>query len=531
MTASGMTRRLAVACTFAGMGLAVSGAAYGQTTTSPPPADPPQQLVTALHVHSTASSGSQTLQQLVALAESAGVDALVLAENLGYEFRYAPQLLRPFFEARASTPTLERYGVDRYLAEIEDAVRATPAVMLLPGVEVPPYYYWTGSLFSGDLTLNDMQRNVLVLPQIAGSHASSTAGEFLRNLPAVGNRHHREYGPGSLALVLPGLLLGALAFYRLRREQLSARRPGPWCRLAALVAGIVLLWFNFPFSVPSLTPYDSEAGHGPVQRLFDYVRERDGLVFWSMPEAVDYRERGVGPVSVQLTTQPYPEAIADTDGYTGFGGVYADTVTIWEPGQQWDTALREFQARARTTPPWLVGESAYHYPGHAGKRLDDVLTILLVEQRTPEAAFAALADGHGYSLRREEGSADLRLLDFALVAGDSSDTDRPLGRMGDTLELPAAGSGSFEVFIRVADNTGSDAAVEVDVVRNGELYRRFGGATPLRERWSDTLAAGEDAAYYRVIVRGAPPAYLVSNPIFVRRGAATGGNVDPAGSR
>ena len=90
--------------------------------------------------------------------------AKLMTENLGYRFRYAPGPLRFFVEASASTPTLEQYGIGRYIAELEEARNAEPGVMLLPGVEVPPYYYWTGSLLTGDLTLNDMQRNVLVLP-------------------------------------------------------------------------------------------------------------------------------------------------------------------------------------------------------------------------------------------------------------------------------------------------------------------------------------------------------------------------------
>jgi hypothetical protein len=57
------------------------------------------------------------------------------------------------------------------------------------------------------------------------------------------------------------------------------------------------------------------------------------------------------------------------------------------------------------------------------------------------------------------------------------------------------------------------------VVRNGVLLRRIEATTPVRRRWREGLADGEPAAYYRVIARARRPAYLVSNPLFVRRDA------------
>lgn len=521
MRPADVVRGFAAALVIGSMTLAAPGSAAAQTIVREADSDPPQQLVTAVHVHSTASSGTLTLAQLARLAREAGVDALVLTENLGYEFRYAPGPLRLLVEARASTPTLERYGIRRYFADLEQARKAEPGVMLLPGVEVPPYYYWTGSLLTGDLTLNDMQRNVLVLPAVAGADAAAAAQEFLRDLPAVGNRNYRHYGFGSLALLLPGVFIVALSLYRLRQRTFEPLHPPTWLLLAALVAGACLLWVNFPFKVPSLDPYDPGVGHRPVQRLFDYAREHGALTFWSMPEAVDYRERAVGPVTVRLSTAPYPAVLTDTYDYTGFGGVYADTVTVWEPGAEWDAALLAFQSGQRAEAPWLLGESAYHYPGQAGKELDDVLTVLLVEQDTPEAAFAALAGGHTYSLRRQAGGVDLRLAEFALFSTDEDGEDGTLrvSRVGDSLIVGGEGHLAFEVVLRVEDLAGTGTPVDIDVVRNGRLHRRIEGTTPLHERWQETLEAGDEATYYRIIVRAARPAYLVSNPIFVRRSA------------
>jgi len=85
--------------------------------------------------------------------------------------------------------------------------------------------------------------------------------------------------------------------------------------------------------------------------------------------------------------------------------------------------------------------------------------------------------------------------------------------------------------IRVDDLAGTDTLVDIDVVRNGRLHRRIEGTTPLHERWQETLEAGEEAAYYRIIVHADRPAYLVSNPIFVRRGAGSDQETNPPISR
>lgn len=485
----------------------------------------PAQLVTVVHVHSRATSGSLSLTRLAAMADAAGVDALVMTENLGYQFRYAPSWLRPFVQPTVAGPTLERYGIDRYLAELEQARTTTPRVTLVAGVEVPPYYYWTGSLLRGDLTLHDMQRNVLVLPPADDPEAAT---RLLYGLPAVGNSNLRRLAGGSLALIVPGLLLMGSAYGLYRRTGRSAWRRVLWPALA--LAGAALLIVNYPYTVAPLQPYGADAGPTAVQRLFDHVRESGGLAFWSMPEAVDYRSHRIGPVTARLSTDPYPAALILTHGYTGFGGVYADTVAAWEPDGVWDEALRAYQSGERMTPPWLLGESAYHWPDHAGKQLDDVLTVVQTDGRGAADVLDALAAGAMYAVRREPGSADLRLGELALLAdGGRAGAPPAVARLGETLPLPAAGPASFDIVVRIEDLAAPGTAVVVEVVRNGALLRRFETVTPVHERWRETLDAGERAAYYRIVAYAGRPAYLVSNPVFARRGADAAHGSPPPG--
>ena len=507
--------------------------------------DAPAQLVAVVHAHTRASSGSDTVSSLSRRAADAGLDVIVLTENLGYEFRYAPQFLRPFFEARRSTPTIEDHGIERYVAEVNETERLNPNPLLLVGVEVPAYYYWTGSLFNGDLTLHDMQRNVLVMVPPETGEASSPPAydegrvrDFLEGLPAVGNQRHRRYGLGRLLLLLPGVGLVSLAArslvrrglfrarsyrprYRLNssagryvRQKPVHKRFATWFQVAVLSVGIVLLHLNFPYSVASLRPYDAAAGHQPFERLFQHARDEGGHAFWSMPEAVDYHDFKFGPIAIKLSTHPYPEVLTETSGYTGFGGVYADTISTTAPGGRWDQAIASYQRGDRASFPVLLGESAFHFSGQAGKELDDVVTVLLVDTISHTAAFDALVGGRSYSVRRDAAAPDLRLTEFAASRAGGPATGSLAARSGETLELDAA---ELEIALRVDDEDRIGVPVEVDVIRQGVLHRQFSGTTPVRLQWLETMEPDEPSVFFRVMVRGPQPSYVVSNPIFVRR--------------
>lgn len=487
-------------------------------TTAEPESEAPQQLLAAVHAHSAASSGAYSLAELARLARRSGLDVVMLAENLGYDVRYAPAGVRVFAEATLATPTLERYGIERFLRRLQEARNAEPDLLLLAGVEVPPFYHWTGSLLRGNLTLHDAQRNLLLFPP-PGDPAPRLRA-FLRGIPAVGNPYHRQYDIRSLARALPGIACVALSIAALARAgSPGPRRRPPWRSAVLMGVGALLLYASFPFSVPSTSPYEAHERDRVARDVLAYARRNGALSFWSMPEAVDFRDRRLGPLTVRLSTAPYPEVLAMTHDYTGFGGVYADTVTSWEPGGEWDRALGSFQAGHRSTPPWIIGESAFHATGHAGKSIGDVLTVVLTGERTEEAVFAALSCGRSYAARRDEGHPDLRLQEYflAAIAPRPVDAPRAVARSGQKLIAAAAGDVDVELNLNVQDASGKGTTISVEVVRDGHLIERVEGTTPFAYRLQNTLEAGTQSAYYRVVVRATRAAYLVSNPIFIDR--------------
>jgi len=416
-----------------------------------------------------------------------------------------------------------------------------PEPLLLPGVEVMPHYYWTGSLTRSTKTLHNTQRNMLVvLPVFSDAAMSPDAidegGAFLEGLPAVGNHGGQRFGWGSLLALLPGVAMLTYGISRLRRTTPQpqvewrgnvgmTRRGAPRVPfkdvalpLLLLTAGIYLLINNYPYSMPVYSPYDSEVGDAPYRDLIDYTRQRGGLVYWSMPEAEDRGETSAGPFAVHLSTEPFPEALEMTAPYTGFGGLYAGNTSLTDAGNLWDRTLISYCKGKRERAPWIIAESAFHYTGQAGKRISDILTMLWVREASREQAFEALSNGRSYAVQR--GQTDgLRLQEFTLGMQQSDGLIAWPGEILDVSDI-AEGTGdrplTFDLVVEITTESGDAVPVHIEIVRQGEIHLTWEGTTPFRRQVAEVIEPGEDLVYYRIMADGPEALRIVSNPIFVR---------------
>ncbi len=468
-------------------------------------------LTAVFHVHSTWSTGSASLDGLAAAAERAGIQAVVLTENYLARVEYGLLPFRRVFRWREEVPSLAAGTLPAYLTAVREAQARHPGVLLVPGLEVLPHYHWSGSPWTGTLTLHNTQKNLLVV---------GLDLRALRGLPVAGNMEGVpvRWGPSVAAIVAAVLLASAgvyLAGSRRRRrirlqrvtvvEARSRRVPG----LALILLAVLLLLNNFPARAFPFDPY-RDAGAAPYQALIRYAAERGGLTFWSFPEARDLQVLTRGPFRITLRTNPYPEDLLATDGYTGFGGIYEDTTTFTDPGGGWDRRLQEFALGQRSTPGWAVGEAGFHFEGQAGKSLVNVVTVLWVRERSVEGVIEALRAGRAVAI---QGVAAYRLsLDrFEVSAGAR------IAGIGETVAAPPGAP----VLVRttVAASDGKAHPIEVLLVRSGDVVARRAGRTPLTLEYREEGRAGA-AAVFRVQARGEVPHQLLSNPIFVRPGGA-----------
>jgi hypothetical protein len=459
------------------------------------------QLKGAVHVHSRFSTGALSVAELAEQARMEGVDVVILSENLLLRFEYGLFPFRSLLRKRVEESSVLRQGIGRWLESIEAASATFPDLILIPGVEVMPYYYWTGSPLWGNLTLRDAQKNLLVV-------GLGKREDYLR-IPAIGNsRAPSPQWPHLLQAVL-GLAFAWLGMILVRtgrehRIWLKRRyRISGW--LALGLGGLLLLE---AFTAPELHPYRGDLGIGPYQQVIDAVEAAGGMVFWSLPEARDFRQQAFGPLgTITIQTDPHPEALLKSQAYTGFGAVYQDNVTITEPGQQWDQVLLDYTEGRRARPAWGIGELGYHGPP---KHLGDVLTVFLVPERSSEAVLEALRSGRFYSVKSH---LDYRLVleDFSIGQGGTGE-GVPMGG-----ELQADGNAPLAIHLRIDSSDGREATFALRLIRSGKLLRVLEGKTPFAETLKATAPDYGRSEFFRIELT--KPHRLLSNPISVRRRA------------
>lgn len=492
--------RIATVLFAAAMGLAEVAAGSAAA-----PATGQYALRAAIHVHSTMSTGSLSLESLARRAEEQQLDVLILSENFTLRYDYGLQPLEGFLKYHVALPSVMEYGVQRFLNEVRAVRHRHPNLIIIPGVEVAPHYYWTGSLLHGDLTMHNAQRNLLVI--------GLEKAEEYEHLPSRGNAGSFVWGRQSVVNGLPLLLLVPAVWLWKLQDSRCADWRGPASRLrpvlaVALVITCVVLMANaWPMKTPVYSSHDGTVGYRPYQALIDRAVERGALVFWSMTEARDFSRHSFGPLgTVTVKTEPHPEALVLTQGYTGFGGLYQDARRVIAPDGVWDQLLRSRTAPDQDKFPALIGEVAFHGTTDAEKDLDRVYTVIQTSERTVAGVLAALQTGRSYAVARGDQNILLQLDEFRLLNNGRS------VEIGETLH----GSRSGDIIVRVGVSAidGKPYAAKLRIIRSGQVIQQIEDKTPLQIELSDREAQRGEWLNYRVEVVG-NSGELLTNPIYV----------------
>jgi hypothetical protein len=481
-------------------------ALLGALAASPLAAQEWQPVSAVVHVHSSLSTGEKSVDELARLARADGIGALFVVENYLLRAEYGLPPFRALTRVAHEEPSVMRVGLDRYAADVARARLAHPEVVIVPGVEVIPHQYWSGSPLARAMTLHDTQKNLLVF--------GVTDPAALRALPASGNPHARRYGWQSLVDVLPALLavpgVALLVRGRVRRVRIGRaiviERRRPWLAGGLLIlvalATAVRAW---PFTVDTYPPWQ-DFGVAPHQALIDHVDRLGGATVWSFPEAADEGRRSVAGVSVTWRTDPYPDDLMRTFKYTAFGAIYAQPTRFEQPGGRWDRLLAEYAAGERSRPAWGLGEAGLHTLG--GRPIGGIQTVFFVRERTESGLLEALRRGRLYALqRRPEGG--LWLTDWSVRANGAAAISGEI--------LHAASGTEIEVRIAVDAVGGGADGLRVTLIRNGVVLDGWSGAASVRATHREIFDGVP--LFFRVDVRARAPHRILSSPIFVKPAA------------
>lgn len=187
------------------------------------------QVPAAIQIASTVSDGKYSLDEIVRTARENGIKIVILGERDFMRWEYGLWPLRGLIKKTVESNSLFAYGIERYFKEIERLRKQNPDMLIIPGVESAPFYYWEGSPFRENLKIKNWHKHMLIvgLKKI----------EDYENIPSLSNPR----GPGG----------------SFRYDQ-----------------------------------YHGDLGPKPYQNLIDYVNQRDGLIYWAHPEAGNISSRG-----------------------------------------------------------------------------------------------------------------------------------------------------------------------------------------------------------------------------------------------
>ena len=446
------------------------------------------QVPGLIDLRTTHSDGELDLDSLVKLAKSRGFDCLFVNDHDRLVMEYGLFPLRHVLRKRVERPSINKGGAKKYLAHVTTVQAKYPDMIVVPGSETAPFYFWTGSYFSKNLTAHNHERRILTI--------GLDQPEDYENLPILHNgfcvRHIKDSLPKMVLFFVP-LALGLLLL----------RWRGFFRISGMIISGLSLLFVlnTVPFRSSPFDQYHGDQGVAPYQLVIDYVHSKGGLTFWNYPETRSGVRR-LGPVF--LDTPPYPEVLRQTKGYTGFAAIYGDTITITEPGGIWDDVLLEYCAGHRNRPVWGISTADFHKDGGAGEKLGNFPTVFLVREKTGEEILFAMRQGRMYACRGEYPQR-MVLNDFSVC----SSLCRTKATSGEEIALKE----NPRIHISLSQKEPSESPVTVRLMRSGELIETLNGILPMEIDFEDEYFNPGQKIYYRIDARGC--GQLVSNPIFV----------------
>jgi hypothetical protein len=435
------------------------------------------------------SDGAHSPEDLVTIARLRGFRVLFFNDHHRIKLSYGIAPFRNLLNYSREFPSIMTHGPQTYLDEMARLSRLYPDMILVPGSIISPFYYWSGSWLSGDLTVHQYDRRILAF--------NLTRSEDYEPVPTLESGLSRAHTgrrlPGLALFMIPWI--GGL-FFAVKRKGL----PRVTGVVVLILTSLAIIDYN-PFRGSVFTPYAGDQGIAPFQETIDYIHGRGGFAFWNYPEQRSgVREHG----PVKVNTLPYPEVLHESKDYDGFAAIYGDRITVTDPGKQWDRALMEYCEGKRQKPVWGISTADFHEDGRLGLKLGAFPTTFLVREFSKAAILDAIKQGRMYCSRGDGSSWPQ--LDYFNVLGANGDK----AHMGEALTTPGVPMIKFRISYRGDEKI----PLTIHVVRGGTLLRTLNGETPLECELLDEGAPAGQMTFYRLVDS---MKHLTSNPIFVRR--------------
>ncbi len=422
-----------------------------------------------IDIHSNISDGIYSQEKIAKSAQEKGFKVLIFCESALRKWEYGLWPLRNIVKKTYQENSVLRMGIGKYLDKFRVLQKQFPDLVLIPGMEASPYFYWEGSPFSKNFALVDYYKQFLILG----------INKDYQNIPVVGNRQFFYFSKNSLFSFWPVLLI--IFGLRLLRKKIWG--------ISFILIGFLFLMNNLPFPTSRFNVYQSYQGVRPYQGLIDYVNRKGGLIFWAHPELLSER---IYNYKVEFYTAPHLGDLVLTHDYTGFGVSLSDKLEITEPGGIWDKVLSEYIEGRRKKPAWII--ASQHYTGDSGP-IGYAETVFFIKEAKTGDILDALRQGRMY-VRLNLGRGPVKLNEFSVKNN---------------------GFGSIGIIIKGSRVSALEPveATKIELIRNGKTFKSF---EETQADWTitveDNLSPGESRAYYRLKI-SSPSSIIYTNPVFV----------------
>lgn len=215
-----------------------------------------------IHIHTDISTGTRTLESYIKEAKEKGIGAIVLTDTDWQRYEYGIPPFRRLIKKVVQNESVMTFGIKKYLDHIEKMNEKYEDIIIIDGVETNPFYYWSGSFLKGTLTLNNRNKDMLVI-------GLGNANDY-RNMPLVANRKSRFDAYHGDKFTQP---YQDLIDYVIKREGLIFWSH-PEYEENTVVSGIILITVPYPWDLVGTYNY---TGFGIFWEGYDKVGKPKGL--------------------------------------------------------------------------------------------------------------------------------------------------------------------------------------------------------------------------------------------------------------
>lgn len=438
------------------------------------------------------SRGCSNVQDIANMAKQAGIDIVIYNDRARDSIQYGIFPLKRILKKTIARSSILTTSPDVYLSNINEKNKQFRETLLIPGTDVSPFYYWTGSVFKKNLTAHNWDKRLSIL--------GLNQGEDFEQLPMLNSNFSTRY-TGKLLNAVIGfgflLVVTVVMIFKNYYRQVTVL-------LAILFT--LLIFNNHPFRSSLFDQYHGDQGIKPYQEVIDFAVSKGAMVFWNDLEAANGKRKWG---TIELETKPHPEDLVLSRNYTGFQAVADESVAVVEPGNVWDHVLMEYLGGARNQPVWGYGANAFECAGEAGPIFGATRTVFLVREKTRPAVMDAMRKGRMYSVR-QPGPQRLSLDEFT-VKDVETGKKATLGEQLVSTDLP-------EISFKIHSTDGKEKRARIFLIRNGKVVKRESVILPYELKWVDSQVDMSQPAYYRLNVVVSPVDHLIANPIFVKFG-------------